>query len=238
MLFFSTYSLLTFGQDSTRTEKSFRIIPLVTSSPLMGLGAGLAVSYLYKTDSTNSLKSQLQVGGQYSNTNSYNTFLKNNAWFKNNDFFSTTVIIQSSINNGFYSDEEDVAYNINSLLMSENLIFRVAPKIYSGALISYQRVYYNANNIAGEDFINKNGIQNETTGTFGVSSSYETRKNKYYPSNATWASIKLNTTPEWLGAINTYYSLTIDARYYAKGFSINDVWAWQVFGQYSSKKNI
>ena len=50
ILFIFLLPFLTVAQDSTKTEKAFRIVPLVTSSPLMGLGAGLAVSYLYSTD--------------------------------------------------------------------------------------------------------------------------------------------------------------------------------------------
>lgn len=55
---------MSFGQDSTKTEKALRVVPLITSSPLMGFGAGFAVSYLYNTDAWISSKSQLQIGGQ------------------------------------------------------------------------------------------------------------------------------------------------------------------------------
>ena len=118
--------LFSYSQDSIKTEKAFKIIPLISSSPLMGFGFGGAVSYLYRTEEQGSSKSQLQVGGQYSNTESYSTFIKNNAWFKNNSILSSTKILFSSINNEFNSEGEEVSYNINSFLFSELLMFKIS----------------------------------------------------------------------------------------------------------------
>ncbi len=229
-------SSFSFAQDSTKTEKPFKIVPLITSSPLMGFGFGAAASYLYTTDEGVSSKSQLQIGGQYSNTDSYSVFLKNNAWFKDNKILSSTVITYSGINNEFISEGEDVAYNVKTLIMSEQLMFRIADNIYLGGPLKYKNIKYMPNNEAGEDFLYKNGFQDENSLGVGVSSSYDTRKNKYFPIGATFVSLHLNLNPSWLGAVDNYSSLVIDARYYAKGFTENDAWAWQVFGQYSSEK--
>ena len=147
-----------FGQDSTKTEKALKVVPLITSSPLMGFGAGFAISYLYKVDNSEASKSQLQVGGQYSNTKSYALFIRNNAWFKNNNILSSTNILPSSINNEFKSEGNDVAYNVKTFLISELLLFRVTKNIYVGGPLTYKSLKYNANNQAGEDFIFKNGI--------------------------------------------------------------------------------
>lgn len=228
--------LFVVAQDSTKTEKALKVVPLITSSPLMGFGAGLAVSYLYNTDEGISSNSQLQVGGQYSNTKSYSVFIRNNAWFKNNAILSSTNILPSSINNEFTSNGEEVAYNVNTLLISELLVFRIAQSVYLGGPVSYKRIEYEANNEAGADFMLKNGFQDENTGGIGLASSYDTRKNKYYPSSATWVSLSINANPSWLGAMDNYYSLILDARYYAKGFTNEDVWAWQFYGQFGSDK--
>lgn len=74
-------SLLMAAEDTNSTieESALRIVPLITSSPLMGAGLGAAVSYLYDTGDGDSSKSQMRVGGQYSNTESYNIFVNNNA---------------------------------------------------------------------------------------------------------------------------------------------------------------
>lgn len=225
-----------FGQDSTKTEKAFKIVPLITSSPLMGFGFGAAASYLYTTDAGVSSKSQLQVGGQYSNTKSFSVFVKNNAWFNDNRTLSSTIITYSGINNEFNSDGNDVEYNVNTFILTELLLFKVAENIYLGGPLKYKNIKYKANNEAGEDFLFDNGFQNENSLGLGASSSYDTRKNKYYPSDAALFSLNINANPSWLGAVDSYYSFIVDARYYAKGFSDKDVWAWQFYGQYSSEK--
>ena len=115
-------------------------------------------------------------------------------------------------------------------------MFRVANNIYIGTPLSYKRLTYTPNNNEGADFINDNGMRDEKAGGFGFMGSYDSRKNKYFPSNSTWITARVNNNPEWLGAVDNYYSFVIDARYYAKGLRVNDVWAWQFYGQYSSEK--
>ncbi len=90
--------------------------------------------------------------------------------------------------------------------------------------------------MGGEDFLYNNGIVDERTGTFGLVYSFDSRKNKYYPSDAWLVDLGLNANPTWLGANQQYYQLILNARYYANGFHEGDVWAWQLYGQYSSKK--
>ena len=223
--------------DSTKTEKAFKIVPLITSTPLMGWGLGASSSYLYNADKSNASKSQLNIGGQYSSTNSYLLFAKNNLWLNNNSFLSSSNIAYSDINNEFEDKVfGNVHYKINSLLIAEILMFRVANNIYIGTPLSYKRLNYAPNNNEGADFINDNGMRDEKAGGFGFMGSYDSRKNKYFPSNSTWITARVNNNPEWLGAVDNYYSFVVDARYYAKGFSINDVWAWQFYGQYNSDK--
>ena len=223
--------------DSTKTEQAFKVVPLLTSSPLLGWGAGVSSSYLYNADESNASKSQLNVGGQYSTTKSYTLFANNNLWLKDNRFLSSSTIAFSDINNEFEdNDFGDVQYKINSLLIAQILMFRVANNIYAGPSLSYKRLAYTPNNQEGEDFIDENAIIDENTGGFGITTSYDSRKNKYYPSNSAWIALSVNNNPDWLGAIDNYYSFVVNARYYAEGFKTEDVWAWQLYGQYSSDK--
>ncbi len=228
-----------FGQeiDSIKTEKNFKIVPLITSTPLMGWGVGASTSYLYNADKSNASKSQLNVGGQYSSTKSYSLFAKNNLWFNDNGVLSSTNVMYSDINNEFEDDEfGDVKYKINSFIIAEVLMFRVANNIYIGAPLSYKSLTYTPNNDEGKDFMEKNGFRDEHTGGYGFMARYDSRKNKYYPSNSAWITAIVNNNPEWLGSVNNYYSFVVDARYYAKGFRANDVWAWQFYGQYCTDK--
>jgi hypothetical protein len=231
--------IVSFSQksDTTKAEKSFKIVPLVTSTPLMGWGFGVTSTFLYKGDKSNASKSQLLVEGQYSTTKSYSVLANNNLWLKDNRLLSSTGIAYSNTNNEF-SDKTfgEVAYNIKTVLLAELLMFKVANNIYLGTPLSYKRLSYSPINDIGKEFITKNGITNESAGGFGFAASFDSRRNKYYPSNAAWITARVNSNPDWLGAINSYYSLTMDVRYYARGFKELDVWAWQFFGQYSSEK--
>ena len=82
-------------------------------------------------------------------------------------------------------------------LIAELLMFKVANNFYLGGPVSYKSIKYDANNEGGDDFLLKNGIQDENTGGIGLASSYDTRKNKYYPSAASWFSLKINSNPKW-----------------------------------------
>jgi hypothetical protein len=235
LLAFIMLPLSLFAQDSTKTEKAFKIVPLITSSPLLGFGYGAAVSYLYLTDEGSS-KSQLSLGGQHSVTNSYVLFADNKLFWKENSIRSNTFTSFSSINNEFISDGVDVSYNVQTLALAENLLFEVVKYSYFGGILSYKQFIYDPNNIGGEDFLQDNGIVDEKTGGLGVIYSFDSRANKYYPSDAWLINVTLNTNPSWLGAVNSYYQLISNFRYYATGFHNGDVWAWQLYGQYSSEK--
>lgn len=218
----------------SKKEKSFAIIPLITSTPLMGFGFGVSTSYLYKGDDTDSSKSQLRVGGQYSSTKSYSIFGTNNLWLKNNSIRLSSAVTYSSINNEFEDEGKDIEYNINTTGFVQLQMFKVAKGLYLGGPLIYKRVYYKPNNDDGEDFIEDNGINNERTGGFGFAGSYDSRTNKYYPTNSTFLTFRFDMYPEWLGSDQKYNKAIIDARGYIDGFSHDDVLAMQFYGEYAS----
>ena len=77
---------------SVKKEKAFAIVPLITSTPLMGVGFGLTTSYLYQGDKSQASKSQLNAGGQYTTTDSYSVFATNNLWLRDNKFRLVTML--------------------------------------------------------------------------------------------------------------------------------------------------
>ena len=221
---------------NTAEEKSLRFVPLLTSTPLTGTGVGVAASYLYKTDDKSSM-SQLQVGGQYSNTYSTTFFIRNNAFFNNNSIISNTTILPAKTNSEFTgSDDREVKYQIKSNIFEQKLLFKIVNNTYIGGRVFYKDLTYSGNNDAGNDFLYNNGITDEQSVGLGFSSSFDNRKNKYYPREAYWVDIDLNANPSSFGAEQTYTSATLNARYYAAGFTEGDVWASQYYGQFSSNK--
>jgi len=222
--------------DSKPAEKALRIVPLLTSTPLTGTGVGLASSYLYRLDDSSS-KSQLQVGGQYSNTHSVTLFIRNNAFFRNNDIISNTAILPAKINSEFDNEDGDeVRYQIRSFLVGQKLLYRLHENFYAGGRVFYKKTEYSSKNAAGEDFIESNGIVDQNNAGFGGSMSWDSRENRYFPRRSYWADIDADAAPSFLGADDSYYRLTINARYYGAGLREADVWAHQFFGQYASEK--
>lgn len=218
------------------TEKALRIVPLVTSTPLTGTGVGLSTSYLYRLDDKSS-KSQLQVGGQYSNTDSVTLFVRNNAFFKNNSIISNTAILPGKTNSEFDdTDGEEVRYKIESILVSQKLLFQLKDSFYAGGRLFYKNSEYSPNNEAGRDFLFENGIVDQENGGLGGSLSWDSRDNKYFPRNAYWVDVDADAVPTWLGADDDYGRFTLNARYYGAGLREADVWAHQFYGQYASEK--
>ena len=218
----------------TKKEKAFVIVPLITSTPLMGVGAGLTTSYLYQGDKTQASKSQLNVGGQYTTTKSYSVFATNNLWLRENKYRLVTMLTYSGINNEFEEDGNNVEYNINTTLFSQLQMVRVFQNIYAGVPLYYKRITYKPNNEYGEDFIENNGIEDERTGGFGLAGTYDSRKNKYYPTNSLFITTRWDFYPEWLGAVQDYNKVIINARAYIDGFTNEDVLAMQLYGEYAS----
>jgi hypothetical protein len=224
------------AESDQPAERALRVVPLLTSTPLTGTGVGLSTSYLYKLDDTAS-KSQLQVGGQYSNTDSVTLFIRNNAFFSGNDIISNTAILPGKTNSEFDGDgEEEVKYKIESLLLSQKLLFRVKDYFYAGGRVFYKKAEYSPNNAAGRDFLFENGIVDQENGGIGAAVSWDSRENKYFPRNSFWTDIDADIAPSSLGAEDSYGRLTINARYYGPGLRSSDVWAHQLFGQYASEK--
>jgi hypothetical protein len=217
------------------TEKALRIVPLITSTPLTGTGVGLSTSYLYRLDEASS-KSQLQVGGQYSNTDSVTLFIRNNAFYKNNSVISNTAILPARTNSEFDDEGEDVRYKIESILVSQKVLFLVKDNFYAGGRVFYKDAQYTPNNAAGGDFLLENGISDQNNGGLGGAISWDSRENKYFPRTSYWVDIDADLAPSALGADDDYGRLTLNARYYGPGLRKADVWAHQFFGQYASEK--
>jgi hypothetical protein len=229
-------SVLAADEPKSKDEKAVRVVPLLTSSPLMGIGAGAAISYLYDVGNTDSSKSQLSAGGQYSNTASYNIFVNNTSFMNNNSIISRTLTSLASINNEFPSDDTDIEYNTRTISIRQLLLFEVRKNIFAGGHVSYKDIRYQPGNVAGEDFLLDNGIIDETSGGLGLALAYDTRENRYFPSDASWVDLNIASNPSWLGALESYTNITLNARYYARGMNEGDVWAWQFYGQYASEK--
>ncbi|MGI9309554.1 MAG: hypothetical protein ACR2P6_09840 [Gammaproteobacteria bacterium] len=224
-------------ETEEKKDKALRIVPLLTSTPLTGTGLGAAASYIYKVDDSDASRSQLQIGAQYSDTESLTTFLRNDTFHKDNAIIGNGLLTWTDINSEFDgSDGRRVEYNIQSFTLRQKFLFEVRDALYLGGLAVYRKIDYSPNNDAGDDFLFDNGIVDEEGVGVGIAGSYDTRVNKYYPRDAWWVDVEAEAFPDEFGADDTFYKLTLNTRYYRGGFAPGDVWASQLYGQYASSK--
>lgn len=222
-------------------ESNFKWVPLLTSTPVAGVGAGAAFSYLYDLDDTSS-RSQLRVGGQYTTAGSITMFVENGAFFDENNIVSTTKFLPGKTVTSF-DDERigaEVEYKMKSILFMERLVHRIggdlAPgvKFYGGGKLVYRNNEFTPENTAGRVFLVTNGIRDEKSVGLGAALTLDSRKNKYYPREAYWVDLDYDMYTEWLGSDKPFEKLTFNARYYAAGLGPRDVLAMQLYGEYAS----
>lgn len=214
-------------------EDNFKMIPLLTSTPVAGVGFGGAASYLYKLDK-NSSKSQLSFGGQYTTQGSITAFIKNRAFFQGNDLISYTAFLPGKTFTSFNQDNGKVEYKTLSTLFSQRLVKRLFDNFFVGGKLMYRDYSISPENNLGEDFIEQNGIEDENSIGFGLALTLDSRKNKYFPRSAYIVDADLDSYPDWLGSDRPFEKLTLNARYYVQGFNLLDVIALQYYGEYIS----
>ena len=257
--FFSLFTSLLIAEDNSTIdvgkslkEGSFKIVPLVSSNPTSGTGAGGSISYLYQLD-PNSSPSQLLSGAQYTNTKSYSAFAKNDAYLYSDHLRSTTVLSyvhnksQFDIDTGIgfdigatdlYPDtDEGVKYNVDILFIAELLMYEFEEHFFAGGHIFYVNMSFSDANDLGKAFLIKSGASDANRATVGLDFSYDTRnkKEKYFPRDAEWVMLQANHSPTFLGADESYSAAIINARIYRPGFNEEDVWASQFYGMYTSE---
>jgi len=257
LLLILTTSLLIAKEPPIDISKSFKegrykIVPLLSSNLTSSTGIGGAITYLYDLN-PNSSPSQLLSGAQYTNTRSWSAFAKNDAYLYNDKLRSTTIIsiihnrsqFEVPSNGDFDMGTSDilpeagegVRYDIDIMFMAELLMYEIKDHIYAGAHAFYVSQTFSNANVSGEIFLRENGASNAKRGTVGLDLSYDTRnkKEKYFPRNAEWIMLQANYSPTFLGSEKNYSAVMVNARIYRPGFNINDVWANQFYGYYSSK---
>lgn len=240
------------NQTEVKKEKSFRVVPLVSANPTSGTGVGAISSYIYKLD-PNSSPSQWMVAGQYTNTDSWNTFTRNIAYLQEDRLLSMTGLSYAHNKSQFstsdtamnfdvgydsYADAgKGVRFDVDVTFVGQKLLYQIEKNYWLGGHAFYISQQFSNPNKAGKDFIESSGIENSSRGAVGLDASYDTRskKERFYARDAEWFSLSATSFPSALGAEETYCSLLADLRLYRPGFNEEDVWANQFYGKYTSE---
>jgi hypothetical protein len=234
-------STLLYAQD-----ESYKVVPIVSSNPTSGTGAGVTGNMMYLADS-NSSPSQAILTGQYTTTDSYSFFALNKMFFSSDRWQSNSALFYIYNNSSFtidlpieipnYGYDIEPYFDVNIYGAFEQILYQPIPNWYIGGHIFYLSQTFNAKNEEGEFFLIKSGITDNNRGGLGGAISYDTRDKdeKFYPLDAIYANINLSYFPEFMGSGDDFYNIMLNFRDYTPGFSEEDVLATQIFGQYCSE---
>jgi len=242
-LFFSS---LAFAQDEKKSDhdSSYKIVPVISSNPTAGTGAGVMGTLMYKADKDSS-PSQAILSAQYTNTDSYNIVAINKLFFDSDKWQSNTVYAHVFNNTSFSIDGSDFGFDtyfepnlhvtVDGAL--QQFLYLVHKNIYFGGHAFYMKQVFEADNAEGEFFLKSNGITDSSRGGIGALLSYDTRtkKEKFYPTDSTFVNLSFNYFPEFLGSDKVFYNGLINARKYLPLGKSNDILALQYLGQFCSE---
>jgi hypothetical protein len=231
-------------------DKTFKFVPIVSSNPTSGTGAGGLGVMMYEADNSSS-PSQAILMAQYTDTDSYNIFAINKMFFNSDKWQSNTMvgyiynnssfdISTSGLDLPYIPDIPEVLtpnYEVKIFSAVQNLMYMVKDNLYIGGHIFYVGQDFNAKNLEGEWFLRQNGIESVNRAGIGLALSFDTRSKdeKFYPKNAIYANLMYSAFPEFLGSDTSFSSVMLNARYYKSFGKEDDVLALQYFGQFCSE---
>ena len=231
-----------FGDD----DKTYKVVPIISSNPTAGTGGGVLATLMYKADETSS-PSQAIVSAQYTDTDSYNFVVVNKLFIDEDKWQSNTVYTHVYNNTSFSIDTSEFYLPIDYLNPDftvtvdgalEQLVYLIKDNIYVGGQLFYISQSFEAKNDDGTLFLVSSGIaKSMQRGGIGATFSYDTRgkDEKFYPTNSTWINVALNYFPDFFGSDATFYNLLVNARKYMPLGKDNDILAMQFMGQYCSE---
>ena len=223
---------------------TFRGMPTLSANPTSGTGLGLTGIMIYKVD-PNSSPSQTILTGQYTNTNSYNLFAINKMFFAS-DLWQSNTLIGHLFNNSEFDIPMDISvptrddsaeFDVTISVIGQQLLYQFVEYFYAGGQVFYVDQKFNGQNNSGTAFLKSRGIEDSKRGGYGFTLNYDSRSKteKFFPTNSSFVSVTANHFPVKLGVKENYYNGTANARKYIHGFRDIDVFAMQLFGQYSNE---
>jgi hypothetical protein len=231
--------------DDTKDKSSYKVVPIISSNPTAGTGAGVMGTIMYHADKTSS-PSQAIVSMQYTDTDSYNIFAINKLFFSDDKWQSNTLYTHILNNSSFLINGEDYGFigtfepnlevTIDAAL--QQFMYLIGQHIYTGAQLFYINQNFKALNQQGEFFLKDNGIESSQRAGGGLSFSYDTRskKEKFYPTNSIFINLSYNYFPKIFDTKKEFSNILLNARKYLSIGKANDILALQFLGQYCSKE--
>jgi hypothetical protein len=232
------------GEEPQQNKSSYKIVPVISSNPTAGTGAGIMGTLMYKADDASS-PSQAIISAQYTDTESYNLFVLNKLFFNSDTWQSNTIYTHIFNNSSFLINGEEYGFGgvfepnlevtIDAAL--QQFLYLLQDNLYLGSQIFYIKQTFAPSNQDGELFLRENGIESSERFGIGAMLSYDTRskKEKFYPTNSTFINLSYNYFIKTLDTQKAFYNVIINARKYFPFGKANDIVALQFLGQYCSE---
>ncbi len=250
LILLNSLSLLAQDDANNTRETIYRGMPTLSSNPTSGTGVGATGVMIYYADEDSS-PSQALVLAQYTNTDSYSVFAVNKMFFSHDKWQSNTFggILYNNSNYAIPGEffpvlppsinpDDGIAYNVTIYVLIQQFLYSLEKNFYIGGQFYYVDQQFYANNVAGQIFLNEKGIENSKRAGYGVTFQYDSRRvsEKFYAYDSSFIDLTVSQFPEFLGIDQAYANAILNARKYIRGFKSDDVFAMQLYGQYSSEK--
>ena len=238
-----TLLLILFSSLLLSQDTDFKIMPTVSSNPTSGTGVGVMSSLVYQVDDSSSPSQAIGVA-QYTTTDSYNIFLFNNMFMKNDDYHilsgggyiynNASLDLPVSIPE-FLSDDAEM--DVNVFVVFTQVYYKLHEHFYAGAQVFYIDQRIKATNTEGRVFLTAFGIEDNKRLGIGPVLSYDTRSKseKFFPRDAYFVSYAFNYFGKLFGSDSSYFNTNLNARSYKRGFRSQDVIATQLYSKYCSE---
>ena len=223
-------------QAEVSQEPPYVVAPMVVSNPAFGNGFGGTGIYFYRPDTTDeqSPTSAVSLIGLYSDTDSYFGGLFNQMYLQEDRWRILMGLLTGRINHDLDTPLlGNVEFETKIGLALATVERRVSQNVFVGVTGIYRQNRYKAGNQNSQDYFNRYNMSDNSSGSFSIPVTYDTRDHVRYPYRGIYAQINPQVVPSWLGAEEPYEAIDAEFNYYRQLFN-EQVLAWRVFGKFTA----
>jgi hypothetical protein len=232
---------VTENMDDTTSQTNFIIYPTLAFTPETSWEFGVSSLYLFhaRNDKRNRL-SEINAFGFYTLKSQYGLWLdhalyshKDKYFFLGKAKFQYFPLVYYGIGQTTHESDEIIISGHN-IQIRERLLRKVKGHFFVGPQIDYHSLY-NVKFTEGllADSLKPLGSNGSSNLGVGLGVVYDTRHNVLNVRDGLFLELAYLNYGKYLGSTYNFQNVNFDARYFTKGFKKNQVWAFQVAGQFN-----
>jgi len=197
-------------EQAAHRESQFVAAPMFVSNPAFGNGFGATGIYFYKPQPEDKISpsSAVSLFGLYSDTDSYFVGLFNRMFLNEDQWRIKIGLVTGRINHDLdVPDFGDVEFESNIEVAGGGIERRVFGNYFVGIDGAYRKIRYKEGDAASAEYFELFGVKDNSSGNFALPFSYDSRDNVRFPYYGTFAQIRPQFVPSWLGAEDAYEAL-------------------------------